>query len=110
MCSAALLWTGLALSGCIITAVYGVPDTDSGGGSSGSTAAATTGGDSEGSTTAPTTGMTGTMGTGTDASTTAMTTTGSTGSTGTTDGTGTTDATGTSGTSDQPLYGVVDPP
>lgn len=105
MCSAMLL--SLALSGCMISAVYGVPtssDTISGGSTSGatdtegeSTGGESTGSESEGTTMAPTTG--GTTGTGTDATTTG----------GTTGTSGATEGTGTSGTSDQPLYGVVDP-
>lgn len=113
LCSAAaLLWTSLTLSGCMISAVYGVPTTSEtvSDGSSGATdTEGESTGDGQGTTTAPT--SSGTMG-GTEGETTSGATTGTTGSTGTT---GTTDGSGTDGTSsgtgtDQPLYGAVDPP
>jgi hypothetical protein len=113
LCSAALLWAGLTLSGCMISAVYGVPTTSEtvSAGSGGETdTASESSGDGEGTTTGPTTS--GTMG-GTEGQTTTGPTTGMTGSTGTSDGSGTdgsSSGTGTSGTSDQPLYGAVDPP
>lgn len=117
LCTAALLWTGLSLSGCVVTAVYGVPTTsDSGTGTttgpateSGTDTDTTTGGTGTGtgSTTGPTTGTSGT--TGTTADPTGTTTTGTTDTGATTTGS-TTETTGMTGTStDQPLYGAVEP-
>lgn len=108
LCSAALLWTSLTLSGCVISAVYGVPTTTEVSASGGETDTDTQGESSgEGTTTEPT--SSGTMG-GTEGQTTTGPTTGMTGTTGTSDGSGSSGTTAqTTGTSDQPLYGAVDP-
>lgn len=110
-CTAALLWTSLSLSGCLITAVYGVPttsDTVSTSSTSGATETGTTG--STGTTTAPTTSASG--GTGTESATG----TGGTETGGATEGSGTDGTAGTDGTggtagsttsNPEPLYGAA---
>ena len=105
-CSAALLWSTLSLSGCVVTAVYGVPTTDTT-----TTTTAATDSDStlatEGTSgsTAPTSSATGT---GTDSATETGTGSSGTGQTDTgSSGSGSSGSGSSGSTTVEPLYGAA---